>query len=574
MVIFYSICLFITILELAWLEMSDVRKSLSQFVSVLAIIISDIGYIYLSRAHNIYEAILAEKITRIAGCFLPVFFFFMVCEVCHINIKKWIVLVMVSIQTVLYAAITFDVSGLKFFKNFKFSRDGMGAHLTWDYGSIYKVYLALIVIYFIGIIGISIYSIKSNKSVNNRDLIRLIAFAVIVVVGIVIDRLMNMNTELMPLFYSIVMYGALTPIYNSNIYTVYENRNIINDQLADIGFIAFDTKMNYMGCDFYMTELYPELKTFSVGEPVRKYTSNFQKNVLAPIRTYRDYFYGLSPVKPEYHLSFELKGEYYDAKIQIIKDFTGKCRGFTMVVSNETEHHEALMLTKNYNEKLAQEVSATTKKVRRIQAKTILGMAQVVESRDLSTGGHVKRTSDVVRIFAKELLNAKMGYDKKFLKLVERSAPMHDIGKIGVDDVILRKQGRFTDEEYTQMKRHSEIGAKLVRRILTGVEEEQFVKIAENVAHYHHEKVDGSGYPKGLKGKEIPVEARIMAIADVFDALVSKRCYKEAFSYDKAFEIIQNDAGTHFDADLVKIFVGCRKRLEMYYDSERRKEKN
>ena len=561
-------------LELAWLEMSDVRHSLSQFISVLAIIVADVGYIFLSRSRNIYEALLAEKITRIAGCFLPLFFFFMVCEVCHINIKKWIVLVMVSIQTVLYAAISFDLTSFTFFDNIKYCKDSLGSHITWDYGSLYKIYLVLIIIYFIGILGISMYSIKSNKSVNNKDLLRLMLSSLVVLIGIVVDRLMNMNTELMPLFYSIVMYGALTPIYNSNIYTVYENRNIINDQLADIGFIAFDTKMNYMGCDYYMTEIYPELKTLSVGEPVRKYTSDFQKNILMPVRVYRDYYYGLSSVKPEYHLTFELKGEYYDAKIQMIKDFTDKCRGFTVVVSNETEHHEALMLTKNYNEKLAQEVSATTKKVRRIQAKTILGMAQVVESRDLSTGGHVKRTSDVVRIFAKEILNAKMGYDKKFLKLVERSAPMHDIGKIGVDDVILRKQGKFTDEEYNQMKRHSEIGAKLVKRILTGVEEEQFVKIAENVAHYHHEKVDGSGYPKGLKGKEIPVEARIMAIADVFDALVSKRCYKEAFSYDKAFEIIQNDAGTHFDADLVKVFVGCRERLELYYDAERRKEKN
>ena len=159
---------------------------------------------------------------------------------------------------------------------------------------------------------------------------------------------------------------------------------------------------------------------------------------------------------------------------------------------------------------------------------------------------------------------------KDFLEFVIRSAPMHDLGKIGVDDAILRKQGRFTDEEYEKMKKHSEIGASMIDSILTSVEDEEFVKIALNIAHYHHEKINGKGYPKGLTGEEIPIEARIMALADVFDALVSKRCYKEAFSYDKAFEIIKEDAGTHFDIELANIFIQCRKELEEYYEADKR----
>ena len=143
---------------------------------------------------------------------------------------------------------------------------------------------------------------------------------------------------------------------------------------------------------------------------------------------------------------------------------------------------------------------------------------------------------------------------------------MHDIGKIGVADAVLRKQGRYTAEEYGLMKKHSEIGYHMVSEILSGVEEPDFVRVAENVAHYHHEKVDGTGYPEGLRGKEIPKEARIMALADVFDALVSKRCYKEAYPYDEAFSIIEKDAGTHFDAELTKVFLSCRTELEAYYD--------
>ena len=209
-----------------------------------------------------------------------------------------------------------------------------------------------------------------------------------------------------------------------------------------------------------------------------------------------------------------------------------------------------------------------TKQIRDIQQKTILGMAQMVESRDLSTGGHIRRTSEVVRIFSRKLLQSDMDFDPQFLELVIRSAPMHDLGKIGVDDAILRKQSRFTDEEYSKMKVHSEIGAEIVRKVLTDVEEKEFVEVASNVAHYHHEKVNGKGYPDGLTGDQIPVEARIMALADVFDALVSKRCYKEAFSFDKAFEIIKNDSGSHFDKKLTEVFLQCRPELEQFYSSD------
>lgn len=143
---------------------------------------------------------------------------------------------------------------------------------------------------------------------------------------------------------------------------------------------------------------------------------------------------------------------------------------------------------------------------------------------------------------------------------------MHDLGKIGVNDSILRKNGRFTEDEYEQMKKHAEIGGKMVEDILTDVEEQAFVQVAKNVANYHHEKVNGKGYPEGLKEQEIPVEARIMALADVFDALVSKRCYKEAFSYDEAFAIIAEEAGSHFDSELTKVFLTCRPELESYYN--------
>ncbi|MBQ3300750.1 MAG: HD domain-containing protein, partial [Eggerthellaceae bacterium] len=140
--------------------------------------------------------------------------------------------------------------------------------------------------------------------------------------------------------------------------------------------------------------------------------------------------------------------------------------------------------------------------------------------------------------------------------------------KIAVDDAILRKPGRFTPEEYEQMKAHAPEGARVLREILADTDDEEFRQIAENVAHYHHERMDGSGYPDGLRGDEIPLEARIMAIADVYDALVSKRVYKESYSFEKADQIILEGMGTQFDPQLKTYSEAARPKLEAYYSQK------
>lgn len=208
------------------------------------------------------------------------------------------------------------------------------------------------------------------------------------------------------------------------------------------------------------------------------------------------------------------------------------------------------------------------KREKATQDQMVFGMATMVEGRDNSTGGHIKRTSKVVELIVNEMLkDTSKSFDNRFARCVIKAAPMHDLGKIAVDDAILRKPGKFTPEEYAAMKRHSEEGAKIVKEVLGGSTDEYFERIAINVAHYHHERWDGSGYPCGLKGEEIPLEARIMAIADVYDALVSKRVYKEEFSFDKANQIILEGMGTQFDKGLEKYYLQAREKIEEFYRS-------
>ena len=223
---------------------------------------------------------------------------------------------------------------------------------------------------------------------------------------------------------------------------------------------------------------------------------------------------------------------------------------------------------KRYQTKLENEVALKTKHLLEMQDNFVLGMATMVESRDNSTGGHIRRTSDIVRILVRKMEeHGGFGKSDEYYKKVIKAAPMHDLGKIAVDDVILRKPGKYTPEEFEAMKTHAKEGARIVSEILKGSDDEDFSRIAENMAHYHHERVDGSGYPERLKGDEIPLEARIMAIADVYDALVSKRVYKEKMSFEEADRIILEGMGRQFDSSLESCYREARPEFEAYYST-------
>jgi response regulator RpfG family c-di-GMP phosphodiesterase len=210
-------------------------------------------------------------------------------------------------------------------------------------------------------------------------------------------------------------------------------------------------------------------------------------------------------------------------------------------------------------------------KVTDIQEHTISGLANLIESRDMETGEHVARTSEYVKTLA-ELARDDGVYediiDDHFIALIYTLAPLHDVGEIVMSDAILKKPGRLTAEEYEEMKQHASSGGRVVRQILSGVTDEEYIKIAADIATYHHEKWNGRGYPEGLREEEIPLCARIMAVADVFDAISQNRCYRAAMPLDKCFEIIKEGSGKDFDPVIADVFVEIRQQVEVIHHTE------
>ena len=212
-------------------------------------------------------------------------------------------------------------------------------------------------------------------------------------------------------------------------------------------------------------------------------------------------------------------------------------------------------------EDIRQKLIDHQEKLSRMQEHTISGMANLIESRDVESGVHVARTSQYVKMLAEFARQDGVYADAlndRFISALYLMAPMHDIGKITVSDSILKKPGKLTPEEFEQVKRHAAEGGRIVREVLSRVTEEEDVAMAFDIASYHHERWDGHGYPQGLAGENIPLSARIMALADVYDALISERCYKKPVSKENAFEIIRQEAGAHFDPRLAQVFLNHR----------------
>lgn len=195
----------------------------------------------------------------------------------------------------------------------------------------------------------------------------------------------------------------------------------------------------------------------------------------------------------------------------------------------------------------------------------VMGFATLVENKDGSTGGHIKRTTTYVKLLAEELRNRGIYQEEltdEYLENLYKAAPMHDIGKIAVPDVVLQKPGRLTEEEFRIIQEHTLRGGEIIKETFGHLENEEYTQMAYEVARHHHEKWNGKGYPDGLKRKEIPLCARIMAIADVFDAVSEKRCYRDAMPLEQCFEIIAEGSGQAFEPLLVEVFLDIREKIE------------
>ncbi|MBL7091403.1 two-component system response regulator [Acidovorax sp.] len=245
-------------------------------------------------------------------------------------------------------------------------------------------------------------------------------------------------------------------------------------------------------------------------------------------------------------------------------------------VRNHLQLKRARDFLAQHNHFLEQEVANRTRAMAELQDATIRAMASLAETRDNETGNHIRRTQHYMEALARDLQNHPRFKDEltdAAIETIFKSAPLHDIGKVGIPDRILLKPGKLTPEEFEIMKTHTTLGRDAIIAAETGTTQDNpFFRYAKEIAYSHQEKWDGSGYPEGLVGNTIPLSARLMAVADVYDALISERVYKPSYSHEQAVKIIRDGRGSHFDPDMVDAFLALseefRRIAQQFADAE------
>ncbi len=537
------------------------KKADTRFVLVgLFVTLNCFGRYMLSVSNTVELAILSNKILYIGGCFITPTIIICITSLCGLKMHKFIKIFLVSFATIIYGFVLTIGHNEIFYKSVELTYKDGYYYMIKEYGPAHILYPIFMILCLMLILYYLIIAIHNRKQISTKMVFTIFIFVIIIISCYIIERLVNSTIEWLSLGYLIVNFVMVGIFDRFNMYDMTVNIAQYVERMQEYGYVVFDNKNRYVNSNELAKKLFPQISHWVPDTAVTPDGSPFYHEILSDIEQWK-----IERSKKE----LQIGDVFIELTIRELSYSKHKKQvGCIIEMTDRTLEKKYLQTLESYNTNLKKEVNEKTANIMYIKDKMVLGMATMIEGRDYSTGGHIKRTSDVVRIFSEYLMNSENEYafSRDFLELVIKAAPMHDLGKITVPDRILQKQGKFTDEEYEEMKKHSEQGAIIVENILDNVEDAAFVSIAKNVAHYHHEKWNGKGYPCGLKGDEIPVEARIMALADVFDALVSKRCYKEAFSYNKAFEIIEGDLETHFDPKLGRLFIECRSMLEDLYE--------
>ncbi len=553
------ILLIIMIIEQVIIAVGKRKRNVYHLLLSTIVIINVGAFAVLMNAKTLEVALEANRITYIGGCMLPLVILKIGAGLCNLKIKtKWYVLLSVFGFMALAFAWSSGYSDL-YYKEVRIEVvDGLTV-LHKTYGPLHIFYNFYLGFYMLFALVIVISGIRNRRNYFNKMVLFYALIWGLVDSTYFLERILHNNARIMPISMSVGMTLFVFWFRRVALYDMNTSLINIEEREKENGYIVFDTKLRLLGINNKAVEFFPELKLTEIDSPVDKIReTEFYKEVCKPMIVAGD-LKRLEGIRcKDKTIRVELRR--LNAMGHLLQ------RGWLMEIYDTSEETRYREMLRDYRIRLEADVRDKTKDLDRIRQTIVMGMASMIESRDFSTGGHIKRTSDVVAIFAEELLNCGYPLGRRFLHLVVIAAPMHDLGKIAVDDDVLRKKGKYTSEEYEEMKQHAAKGAVIVRRVLSGMDDEELVNVVANVAHYHHEKWNGQGYPTGLKGEEIPVEARIMALADVFDALVSKRYYKDAYSYDDAFKIIEESIGSHFDPELGRIFLSVRPKLEELYD--------
>ncbi len=497
----------------------------------IAVLVNLLGYLAEVTSASEEAALMAVKMSYLGKCFISWIMLYFIFVYYKCKYPRRLMFFMLGLHMCIYVCIFTCQCHNLYYTDIEFVVEKNGfAHLVLTHGFVYFLHMSIAYVYDSIILFLSMrHFLRNRKTVEGR--IALIIF--IVAIFPLFASLCEINGWFYPydLMDLAILMGTFIFAYHVLKYRLYETVDIGKDTIIDrLNEMMLITNSNYE--ILYSNNIVKE----KVSDDIL-HTNKKQREFVKEL---------ISLDKKQY----ELNERFYDVNVEEMRRFKN-VNGYIIMLNDITDHIK-------HSNSLEVMVSQKTNQIERMKQNTITNFANIIELRDDITGMHVRRTSEYVRILAKELklrgIYAGIITDEYIDKLAN-AAPLHDVGKITISDVILKKDGALDAAEFTKIKQHTVEGKKLIEQVLRDETDIEYLEMAKNMAYCHHEKWDGSGYPEGKSGDDIPLCARIMAVADVFDALTSKRSYKEALTIEEAFDIMINSKGTHFEPVLVDIFV-------------------
>ncbi|SHK36224.1 HD domain-containing phosphohydrolase [Fibrobacter sp. UWB12] len=533
------------------------------YYSFYAILVANFGHWLLGFSETVEGAIIANKVNYLGGSFLPMFMFFALLKVCKMTIPKWLHLTLILMSfTICALAMTVGYFPA-YYKTVEYVvHAGVGNYVA-TYGWAHGLFNAFLLSYVILDIWVIVRAIMHQKMVSLKNIAAMIIGEIATIFSFFLARYLGSDMLIMPAIYVIDQILLLYICNNVKWYDITECVIESIETESSCAYMSFSVDCAYLGANRIAMDFFPELVKMRVDAHLKGETE-LQQHIMSCIEKYRR-----SKILTDYSqmTEFNYLGRHYKCEVKVLRQVHGK-NVFLFRIEDNTQEQQYIDALGRSNSMLQKNMVKTENEKLSVQEKWIVGMAQMAESRAGNMEGHIKRTSEVVKILVSMM--RKKGIDNlsdKFLDVLIAAAPMYDLGKVAIDDAVLRKPGRFNFDDYEIMKTHAAKGANIIEKLLSDVKDSYFVSVAKNMALYHHERWDGTGYPERRSGENIPMEARIMALADVYDALVSKRCYKERMSFREARDVIVASMGKQFDPHLKDCFLECQDQLMDYYCS-------
>ena len=508
MIGYYAITAVLTLLGLIVLMCSYERKKLNHYSIVVQLLMTIAcgGYLALALSQTVSEAALANKLCYLGGCFLPPLWLMLICTVCNLQFNRWVKALMYAYSFFVYGLVL-SIGYSDFYYEEMFLEQYKGVTvLGHTYGPGHSFFYVILYGYMMIQIALLVYTLRTKKSVSRKNLWALIIMEISNVGSFVASRWLDSAVEIMPLMYLLDTVILLYLQYRGTLYNVEENFAENFAKQETYGYLMLDNQSRYLGCNPMVGRILPAIADCVIDRSILDVTG---------MKTVQEWLEQYTTEGKEYY-DYEYGGKHYECRVERLC-YRNRPLGYMVELREDT--------------------------VKELFIQTVTALSEAVDAKDRYTSGHSKRVADYAGKIA-----ARMGKSKEEQEEIYRAGLLHDVGKIRIPAEIINKPGRLTDEEYNIIKIHPVTGY----HILQGISEDSVIAIA---AKYHHERYDGKGYPNGLSGENIPEVARILGVADAYDAMASNRSYRKSLPQEVVREEIEKGKCTQFDPQIADIML-------------------